>query len=94
MPSPGYGDSIAFTSAGGSADTDDCVVRLRSQGSLPLFLFLLAAIGLFGVPQLLFHLELEVVGGLAELVHELADLAADLRQAARPEDHERHAPSG
>ena len=41
------------------------------------------------LPQLLFHLEFEVVGGLAELVHELADLAADLRQTARPEDHQR-----
>ena len=58
------------------------------QGALPL-LFLLAAVGFFGVAQLLFHLEFEVVGGFAELVHELADLAADLGQAPRPEDDQR-----
>jgi hypothetical protein len=50
---------------------------------------LFAPVGLLSVAQLLFHLEFEVVGGLAELVHELADLLADLRQATRPEDHKR-----
>jgi hypothetical protein len=49
---------------------------------LPLFFLFLAAVGLLGLAQLLFHLKFEVVRGLAELVHELADLAADLGQAA------------
>ncbi len=54
-----------------------------------LRLFLFAPVSLFTEPQLLFHLELEVIGGFAKLVHQLADLAADLGQTARPEDYER-----
>ncbi len=46
----------------------------QCQRTLPL-LFLLAAVRIFGVAQLSFHLELEVVRRLAELVHQLADLA-------------------
>jgi len=47
-------------------------------------------LGILGAPQLLFHLELEVVGGLANLIHQLADLAADLPVAARPKTPAHH----
>src|SRR5579859_4709265 len=38
--------------------------------------------------DLLLDLRLEIVGGAAELVHELADLAGDLRQLLGPEDNQ------
>src|ERR1051326_4995276 len=38
--------------------------------------------------DLLLDLRLEIVGGAAELVHELADLARDLRQLLGPEDNQ------
>jgi hypothetical protein len=61
----------------------------RGERALALF-FLFAPFGLLGVAQLLFHLELEVIGGFAELVHELADLASDLGETAGSEDDQRH----
>ena len=64
--------------------------RRERRGQRWRFFFFLAAVGIFGEAQLLFHLELEVVGGFAELVHQLADLTADLGQAPRPKDDERH----
>ena len=57
---------------------------------LTLLFFLLAPVGLLGVAQLLFHLKFEVVRGLAELVHQLADLASDLGQAPRSKNDQRH----
>src|ERR1700722_6969396 len=57
------------------------------EGTLALLLRLFATVGLLGGAQLLFHLELEVVGGLAKFVHQLAELAADHGQSPRPEDH-------
>ena len=62
----------------------------RRSRQLPLLFFLLPPVGLLGVAQLLFHLEFEVVRGLAELVHQLAHLAPNLRQPPRSEDHQRH----
>ena len=42
-----------------------------------------------GVSQLLLDLQLELIAGAAELKHQLANLAADLRQLLRAENHQR-----
>ena len=47
-------------------------------------LFLL--LGLFGDAELFFHLHAELVGGAAELGHELAELTGELGQLLRTEE--------
>ncbi len=49
---------------------------------------LLLLLGLLGDAQLLFHLEAELVGGAAELAHQLADLAREFGQLLRTEEQE------
>ena len=47
---------------------------------------LLLAIGLFGDPEFLVHLHLELVGGAAELAHPLAEFAGQHGQLLGPEE--------
>ena len=49
---------------------------------------LLLLLGLFGHAQLVFHLHAELVGGAAELAHELAQLAGELGQLLRAEEEQ------
>ena len=84
-----YPPALQYSGPGGGGRLGSGLNRRRKRSrALPLFFFLLPPVGFFGESQLLFHLELEIVGGLAELVHELADLASDLGQAPRSENHQ------
>ena len=47
---------------------------------------LLLLLGLLGDAELVFHLHAELVGGAAELAHELAELAGELGQLLRAEE--------